>query len=262
MGNWLSDIFGGGDSQVSDVNYPDWYSDPKFTGSQDFLDQYSRDLLNNGPNDYYAPIGEYGTPEFLNFLQQGNSATISGVDEELARRGASRGGQAGQIAAQNIGDNNAKLLYADYLRAMKGRQDFFNTGLNVQENVRDAGFKNQGAKNDFNVGGANFDYNKAVYGDAYDRQQGQDIGAMIGGLAPLAGAGIGFMAGGPAGAMTGYQIGSSLGGGDGTTTPAWLSSIMGSKGSKSADVPTGVSTLGRINPDDFLKQYSQFGFGG
>src|SRR3990167_2922450 len=96
---WLSPIgslFGGDDdeSNAEGVKYPDFYSDPNFTDSQSFLNQYSKDLLTKGPNDYYAPIGNYGTQEFMDFIQQGNSKTLMGVDEALAARGGARGGQA------------------------------------------------------------------------------------------------------------------------------------------------------------------------
>lgn len=242
---WFSDLFGGGDSRTEGINYPEWYTDPHFSGSQDFLDQYSRDLLNRGPNDYYRPIGEYGTPEFLNFINQTNAETLKGVNEQLAKSGRARGGRGGEIASQALGDANAKLLYADYVRAMQGRQHFFDTGLNVQANVRDAGFKNQESRNKFNVGGAEFNLQKAIYGDGYDRQQSSDIGKMIGNIAPLAGAGIGFMLGGPAGASAGYGFGSSLFGGEGTT-PQWLDTITNSRKGTTTESPSGVSSLGRI----------------
>lgn len=259
--SWLSDLFGGGDSHAADVKYPDWYSDPNFAGSQGFLDQYSKDLLNNGPNDYYAPIGEYNTPEFQAAVHQSSQATVGATDAALARSGRARGGQGAAIAAQTIGDQNAKLAYADYLRAMNGREMFLKTGLGVQENVRDAGFANQGARNNFNVGGAKFNMDKAIYGDSYDRQNSQDIGEMLGNIAPLVAGGVGFMVGGPAGASVGYGAANSLFGGDGST-PQWLDTLTSQKTKAAPDQTAGVSTLGRINPEDFLKNYSKFNFGG
>lgn len=243
--SWFSDLFGG-DSRTDGVNYPEWYTDPHFSGSQDFLDQYSRDLLNSGPNDYYRPIGEYNTPEFQDFLNQSSQAAVGATDAALARTGRARGGQGAAIAAQTLGEANAAAAYKDYLRAMQGREMFFKTGLETQRDVRNAGFANQTARNKFNVDGAEFDMAKAIYGDGYDRQNSQDIGKMIGAVAPLAGAGLGFAFGGPAGASMGYSIGSSLGGGEGTT-PQWLDTITQTKkAGTTADAPTGVSNLGRI----------------
>jgi len=242
---FFSSLFGG-KSKTSDVNYPDWYADPKFTGSQDFLDTYSRDMLTKGPNDYYAPIGNYGTPEFMDFMRQSNASTLAGVDEAISR-GRGRGGRTGEVAAQALGDKNAKLAWMDYLRAMQGREMFLNTGLNVQDSVRSAGFANQGARNQFNVGKTSFDFNKAVYGDTYDANRAKGIGKVVGTLAPLAGAAIGGMAGGVPGAQIGYGIGSSLFGGDGEA-PQWLDLIAGSK-SKSTPTETGgsagVSSIGK-----------------
>ena len=243
----LFDWITGGDSNTEEVKYPTWYDDPKFTGSQEFLDQYSRDLLSKGPNDYYAPIGQYGTPEFYNHLQQGNAATLMGVNEQLAKTGRARGGRGGEIAAQALGDTNADLLYKDYLRAMQGREKFFDTGLNVQDSVRKAGFVNQGARNSFNVGGAEFDMNKAIYGDQYERQQGADIGKFISGVAPIAGAGIGALFGNP---VAGYQIGSMISGGaqgNPESGVSWIDAIMGSKKTASGSTDySGVSDTGKI----------------
>lgn len=258
--SWWSDLFGGGDSRTDGVNFPDWYTDPHFSGSQDFLDQYSRDLLNNGPNDYYRPIGEYGTPEFFNFINQAHAGTQRGVDEALARSGRARGGRAGEVAAQSIGDSNTRLIYEDYLRAMKGREMFFQTGLGTQRDVRNAGFANQSARNNFNIAGANFDYNKAIYGDQFDRQSSEDIGKTIGTIAPIAGAGLGFVLGGPSGAMTGYNLVNSAFGSEASQSPQWLDMVTASRGgnygSRSSDELAGISNIGRINSsnsDELMK---------
>lgn len=256
MGNFLSDLLGGGDSQVSEVNYPDWYTDSKFTSAQDFLDTYSRDLLTTGPNEYYRPIGEYNTPEFRNYLSAVNSSVVGATDAALARSGRARGGQGAQVAAQSVGDMNAKLAFEDYKRAMNGREMFFNTGINVQDSVRRAGFENQSARNAFNVGGAEFDMKKAIYGDAYDRQQSQDIGQMVGTV--VGGVG-GFMVGGPAGAMAGAGIGGDLfGGSSGNTGMQWLDMINASKKPASGTaggVSAGVSNIGAIkSPGKLLNQ--------
>lgn len=253
--DFIGDIFGGGDSQVSDVKYPDWYSDPNFESTQAFLKQYSEDLLTKGPNEYYAPIGQYGTDEFLNLIQNTNSKTLMGVNEALAQSGRARGGRPAEVAAQTLGARNADLLYKDYLRAMEGRAGLLNTGLNTQMNVRNAGFANQGARNEFNLGGANFNFEKAKYGDLFDRQQAEDIGKMFGNIVPIAGAGLGFMVGGPAGAGIGYSLGSSIGGGGGSASPEWLDAIIGSKktpvasAARSSAVP-GVSDIGKISGMD------------
>lgn len=253
-----SKLLGDNGSNMDGVNYPDWYEDPQYKTSQDFLSNYSQDLLTKGPNDYYKPIGEYGTPEFMDFIQQGNSKTMLGVDEALSRTGRARGGQGAAIAAQALGDKNANLMYSDYLRAMEGRQNFMNIGLNTQANVRDAAFNNQTARNNFNVGGAKFDFDKAVYGDQRDDAQSAQLGKILG---TVAGGGIGFMLGGPAGAMAGAGMGGSLmGGSGGGGNMQWLDLVKSGAsllpGASSTGVANGVSGLGAINSSDFLKQYS------
>jgi hypothetical protein len=262
-GDFGSGLFGMGllgsddKSYTEDIKYPDYYSDPNFDSTQTFLNDYSKNLLQNGPVDYYKPLGEYGSPEFMDFMNQSNAATLKGIDEAGARTGRARGGRTGEIAAQALGDKNATLMYSDYLRAMNGRQTLMNTGLNTQFNVRDAGFNNQNSRNNFNVGGAEFNYRKALGLDAYDQQGNEAMGKMIGNLAPIAGAGIGMMVGGPVGALAGYGIGSSLFGGSGET-PQWLDVLNQSKGTnvQTPASTAGVSTLGAINPADFRKNYS------
>jgi hypothetical protein len=133
-----------------------------------------------------------------------------------------------------------------------------NIGLNTQANVRDAGFANQGARNAFNVGGANFNMDKAIYGDQYDRQQGQDIGAMVGKItSAIPGAITGGITGGPVGAVVGGLSGLS---GEGAQ---WLDLLNQTK--KKSDTGSyadgSVSTLGKINPEDFLKDFSKYKFG-
>lgn len=267
MGNFFKDIFSksvvggalfGGDdkSRTDGVNYPSWYEDPNFKGSQDYLSQYSKDLLDKGPNDYYKPIGEYGTSQFMDFMQQGNAKTMMGVDESLARTGRARGGQGAQIAAQTLGDKNANLMYNDYLRAMNGRQNFMNIGLNTQANVRDAAFGNQESRNKFNVGGAEFDYNKAVYGDTRDDAASAAMGKIFGtAIQAIPGMIAGGAVGGPVGAIVG-GIGSASGSGS-----QWLDMLNQSKtttsgGGSTAGVENGVSGLGAIDPSEFVNNYS------
>jgi hypothetical protein len=254
---WLNKILGntiGGkllglgednNSQVDGVNYAEYFNDPIFTDSQDFLSKYSKDLLTNGPNDYYKPIGEYGSDEFLKYIDVASNPILKGTSEALARSGRGRGGLLSDITAQATGEYNQNLVFQDYLRAMQGRQWLMGTGLNTQANVRDAGFANQGTRNQYNANKAEFDLSKAMYGDQYDRQQSQDFGKMMGTIAPIASAGLGFMVGGPAGASAGYSIGNSVFGGSGDT-PKWLDVLSSAKGSNSSS--TGVSSTG-VSPN-------------
>jgi|GEM_PF-5509928 len=250
--DFVKDIFGG-DSKATEVKYPSWYSDPNFDSTQEFLKTYSQDLLTKGPNDYFAPIGEYGTPEFLNFINATNSQTLTGVDEALARAGRGRGGRSGEIAADVLGERNAALAYQDYIRAMKGRQDLLGIGINTQADVRDAAFKNQGAKNDFNVQGSVFDFMKGAYSDAFDDKQFERGWSFLGDIGSTVGGGIGFAAGGPAGAAMGSQMGgSAFGGGSGSSSNQWLDIISATKKpvSESSTTTPGVSNIGKIGGTD------------
>src|SRR3990167_8918657 len=122
VGNALTGLFDKDESRTEDIKYQEYFNDPNFTSTQDFLNQYSKNLLNQGPNDYYRPIGEYGSPEFLNYLNVANNDIIGGTSEALARSGRGRGGRLAEVTAQSIGDSNRDLKFRDYLRAMQGRE--------------------------------------------------------------------------------------------------------------------------------------------
>lgn len=245
----------GGKSKVEGVKYPEWYSDPKFTGSQDFLDQYSRDLLTKGPNDYYAPIGQYGSDEFLNYINVSANPILEGTRSAAAASGRARGGQLADVTTDKIAKYNLDLVFKDYIRAMEGRQWLMGTGLGVQQDVRNYGFANQTNRNDFKVGGAEFDLKKASYLDNRDDAKSAAIGKMIG-------AGLGFVAtgGNPYGAMAGASMMGGSGGGT-DDTMKWLDVLGSSKKATTGASNTGVSSdigaiKGKVSNDKLMELLS------
>lgn len=248
-------LFGGKDkSRTEDLAVPNWWEDPNYRQSQDFLQPYGENILNGKIPDYYKSIGESGGAEFENYLKLTNGDIMQGVNESLARSGRGRGGAAAAVSAQAIADNSTKARYADYVRAIEGKKSLLGAGIGIEEGVRSAGLTNQSQRNQFNLGAFDRELGKASDLDAYDRQSSADIGKTLGTLAPIAGAGIGFAIGGPAGAQAGYGIGSAIGGGGGAASPQWLDILASSKnsginGPVNSGSTAGVSSLGAIGND-------------
>lgn len=207
------DFLTGGKSRVEGIALPKFEEDPIFKDLQEYLSGYGKNLLEGKPNEYYKGIGEAGGSEFENMLALSNRDIQQSVLESAAKGGRGRGGAVASVTAQQVADNTTKLRFADFLRAMQGKEFLFGQGRGITEASRESGLANQGQKNNFNL--ANFDnaMAKAGYLDEYDNQKSQGIGKMVG---TVAGGALGFMAGGPAGALAGAGIGGGMfGGGDG-----------------------------------------------
>ena len=231
-------LTGGGDSRVESIKPPEWYEDPDYRFGQDKLKELGGGLLEGKVPSFYQGIGETGGAEFEKFLGLTNRDILQGVNETAGRNG--RGGNAAAISAQAIADNSTKARYADYTRALQGKQDLLNLGVGVTSGVRGAGQTQGQNKNDFNVGNYKQEVANAKYLDKYDQEQSSQLGETLG---TIAGGGIGFMVGGPAGAMAGAGLGSSLMGGSGGGS--WMDAFMPKAGSKTTSSP-GVSSYGSI----------------
>lgn len=170
----------GRDSGVEDVPLPEWYQDPNYQGTQDFLRPYGQGILEGNIPEYYRSIGSPGGKEFEDFLSLTNRDISQSAAETAAITGRGRGGSLPAVTAQQVGDNSIKLRWADFMRAMQGKQWLFGEGRGITENVRQAGLENQSQRNNFNLGIFDRSLNKAGYLDSYDRQSSQDFGQLLG----------------------------------------------------------------------------------
>lgn len=257
---FLDFLFGGNDSRVEDLKVPDWWTDPNYQATQDFLQPYGFDILKGNIPDYYKGIGEVGGSEFDNLLKLTNRDIMQGTSEALARTGRGRGGALASVTSQALADNESKLRFSDFMRAMEGKQWLFGQGKDITEGVRTAGLNNQGQRNQFNLGVFDRSFDKARYLDGYDRQSSEDFGNFLG---TIGGATIGAVTGGATGGPMGALIG-GLSGATGTGTE-WLDMFnKGNQVNRIANDPSsiaGVSSIGRINSKDidlmdFWKNYS------
>jgi len=126
-------------------------ADPYVAKTQDFAFPYYTGILNGNIPDYYKGIGETGSPEAQKMLALTNRDITNSANEGLVRRGMSRSGVAGDVISQAIGDSSTKFNYADYQRAMAGKQWLMGAGETGLSNVRSAALTNQSQMNSFNI---------------------------------------------------------------------------------------------------------------
>ncbi len=215
--SFFSDLFGGGDSEVSKVELPTWEQDPLYQSSQDILFPFASDLLKGIVPDYYKAIGETGSSEFENMLGLVNRDTSKAVNENLAKRGISRGGLGASIAAKSAADVNTKLRWSDFERALTGKQSLLNLGVNTMSGVRDSALNITGMKNNFNL--SNFD-NSFKKAETLDTQQAQ-TDAMWGELLKSGISAAGMLATGGGSALGSLGSAASSGGSDAISSAVW-----------------------------------------
>jgi len=165
------DIFGGGDSNVSDVTIPSWEADPYYKQSQDVLFPFSSDLLKGITPEYYKSIGETGSPEFEKMLGLTNRDITRSVSESLAKRGLGRGGLGASITSKAVADTTTKLRWNDFLRAITGKEFLLTAGSNIMSGVRSGALSNQQMLNQFALRKTELELKKAEMEDVAESSE-------------------------------------------------------------------------------------------
>lgn len=143
--------------RLGDLNYPDYFEDPDYRETQDYLKKLGIGILDGDIPDYYKGIGETGSKEFEDMLGLTTRDIQKGAAESMALQGRGRGGQLAAVTSGSIADAATKLRYADYNRAMTGKEWLFGQGKGITEGVRGAGQQEGVNRNAFNVGEFNFE---------------------------------------------------------------------------------------------------------
>jgi len=128
-----------------------YYEDPDYRETQDFLKDYGIDLLKGDIPDYYKGIGETGGQQLEDLIAMTNRDITQGATDALAKTGRLRGGALPAAVAQPIADNSTKLRYADLQRMLQGKQYLMNQGVGITEGVRGAAQTEGGRQNEFNA---------------------------------------------------------------------------------------------------------------
>ncbi len=189
-------IGAGSGGLYGDMEIPEYYEDPDYRETQDYLKEFGMDITKGDIPDYYKGIGESGGEEFENMLGLTNRDITQSTSEALAKSGRARGGQLAASSAQAIGDSSVKARYEDYNRAMTGKQNLLTTGIGVTESARSAGQTEGSNVNAHNMGA----YNAAITERNYQAIEQEKADAATGSM-------IGTVVSTGLGAFSGYQSG-------------------------------------------------------
>jgi len=198
------------------LNLPGYYKSPWYEKTQQDLYGFGSGLLKGDVPDYYKSMGEYGGSEFESLLGLTKRDIGQSVSEDMARRRVGSGGAGASAVAKATADASTQMRWADYMRAMQGKQYLMGAGLETVGGVRSAGLTEQGQQNQFNLSKAGMEFDINRYNEQTDlakkqRKAGlwsQILSSGIGAAGTIAG----MYFGGPGGAAAGGKIGSALGG--------------------------------------------------
>lgn len=193
---------------------PSFFEDEFFSQGQKQLQKVGTDFLSGNVPEFFREIGESGGPQFEDLLRL-NEEQITRSGFESAARLGTRGGATQSNIMKNIRASNIPLRFADFTRALRGKETILNTGLKAATGVRDAGLEFGGQKNRFNLGVSQIEQQNARFDiqqeqdkqDAKDQLWSQIISGALGAAGTIGGA----LIGGPAGAAIGGSLGSAAG---------------------------------------------------
>ena len=193
-----------GDSNLANLKFPEFFEDPDFRETQDILKQFGIDILAGNIPEFFAPIGEAGSPEFENYLSLLKGDITESVESGFAATGR-KGGVVGSEVGRQVGEATTKARFADLMRALEGKEFLLNTGVNVTEGVRQAGQEQGRFRNNFNLSEFDFDFKKAIGLDEMEGAAGEARGKLASQTLMLLAGGVagGVGAAGAAGATVG-----------------------------------------------------------
>jgi len=196
-----------GKSQMEGYNLPDWQEDPDYRETQDFLKGTGMDMMGGTIPDYYKGIGSPGGQEFEDYLSLMSGDIQKSAMESSAALGRG-GGRAMEVASKAVGDFTTKSRWADYNRALEGKQWMFGQGRGITEGVRGTAQTQQGQENQFALKRSGLDFEKRSYLDTFDANQDALAGENLGALLSMGvNAGQGYSTGGIKGAVAGAMGG-------------------------------------------------------
>lgn len=182
-----------GKSSIS-VNIPDFYTDPYFTKTQDYLYGFGTDILQGKLPDFYSGLGQTGSKQFQDMLALVNKNTATAVNENLVRRNISRGGVGLSTIAKQTAETSTTLNWQDYLRAMTEKGSLLTTGLSTVSGVGEKALSYGGQENQYNLSKAQLELQQAQANAQTKAQEdamwGQIISSAIGAAGMFATGGL------------------------------------------------------------------------
>ncbi len=144
LGNLLSNK-----DKVNAPPTPTYYTDPNFSGTQDFLRKYSEDILKGNIPDYYKGIGETMSPDLMKDYVYGLGSDIQSKDlAQQALSGRARTGMSNNAIAQ-VGNLSASSRFQDYINSIEGKKYLMGMGMGGEQDVRNSAQTDMGDQNTF-----------------------------------------------------------------------------------------------------------------
>jgi len=135
--NPLNLLFGG-DSNLEGFKLPDFFEDPEFKKTQEFLSDFGINILKGEIPEFFKPIGEIGGKEFEDVL----SLTKRDIEQSAINTGAitgrGRGGSVPSSVASAVGDASTKARLINFQQALEGKGFLLQQGRGITEGVRSA----------------------------------------------------------------------------------------------------------------------------
>lgn len=134
-------------------------TDPDYYGkTQEKLYGAGAGILEGNLPDYYKDIGTMGGQSFEDMLNLTKADVSRSINEDIIRRGVSRGGLGASLTARKMGDISIAAREAERLRALTAKQDLLKTGLSTLSDVRGGALTKEG----IDLGAEQFEKNLAL----------------------------------------------------------------------------------------------------
>ena len=231
----------------SNINLPKEVTDPLYTSSQASLDKLGSGLLTGDVPDYYKSIGDFNSPQFQAMLNSVKGQVMQGSQEASAISGTGRSGVATTASNNALNSIIPQLSYQDYTRALAGRGALLDTGINIEQGVRQSAQNQQQFDTNFNQTLFNDQTGLAQLIDNYKKQAAQAQGSFYGSIGTaLFGSDVGNLISGGMNSANGVNSNSNSNGIAGNGLSSLFSSLSSMNSSSS---PQLASQLGSFGPN-------------
>ena len=140
---WLSGDFG--------FDMPEYGASPYYGESQEALFGLSKGLLTGKAPEAYRSLMQSGGDEYSEMMRGVKRDVTTGVQEDLAKRGVTRGGIGTSAISKAMGEVSGKYGYEDYLRTQENKAALLGLGTEAMSGVRSAGLTESGQRNVFGL---------------------------------------------------------------------------------------------------------------
>jgi len=140
---WLSGDFG--------FDMPEYGASPYYGESQEALFGLSKGLLTGKVPEAYRSLMQSGGDEYSEMMRGVKRDVTTGVQEDLAKRGVTRGGIGTSAISKAMGEVSGKYGYEDYLRTQENKAKLLGFGADVSAGVSSRGLTEAQMANAFGM---------------------------------------------------------------------------------------------------------------